>query len=136
MPAVRHEDLIFTAGQLPMVGGVLETVGKVGAEVSLETARDCARICALNALAAVVSVTDDLDAIVRIVKLTIFVASAPGFAAQPEVGNGASQLLGEVFGDGGRHARSAVGVAILPFDAPVEVEMVAAVGSTPQVHWA
>ena len=136
VPAVRHEDLIFTAGQLPMVGGVLETVGKVGAEVSPETARDCARICALNALAAVVSVTGDLDAIVRIVKLTVFVASAPGFAGQPEVGNGASQLLGEVFGDAGRHARTAVGVSILPFDAPVEVEMVVAVGSTPQVHWA
>jgi len=134
--AVRHEDLIFTAGQLPMVGGVLETVGKVGAEVTAETARDCARICALNALAAVVSVTGDLDAIVRIVKLTVFVASAPGFAGQPEVGNGASQLLGEVFGDAGRHARTAVGVSILPFDAPVEVEMVVAVGSTPQVHWA
>ena len=136
VPAVRHEDLVFTAGQLPMVAGVLETVGKVGAEVSPERARECARTCALNALAAVVSVTGDLDAIVRIVKLTVFVASAPGFSGQPEVGNGASQLLAEVFGDAGRHARSAVGVAILPFDAPVEVEMVAAVGATPQVHWA
>jgi enamine deaminase RidA (YjgF/YER057c/UK114 family) len=136
VPAVRFGDLVFTAGQLPMVNGTLETVGKVGAEISPEEATACARIAALNALAAVVSVTDDLDAIVRIVKLTVFVASAPDFGGQPEVGNGASTLLGEIFGDAGRHARSAVGVAVLPFNAPVEVEMVVAVGANPQVHWA
>jgi enamine deaminase RidA (YjgF/YER057c/UK114 family) len=136
VPAVRFGDLVFTAGQLPMVENKLGTVGKVGAEVSVAEAAACARIAALNALAAVVSVTDDVDAIVRVVKLTVFVASAPDFGGQAEVGNGASTLLGEIFGDAGRHARSAVGVAVLPFNAPVEVEMVVAVGSTPQVHWA
>jgi enamine deaminase RidA (YjgF/YER057c/UK114 family) len=130
VPAVRIGDLVFTAGQLPMVENVLGTAGKVGAEVSVAEAVGCARIAALNALAAVV------DAIVRVVKLTVFVASAPDFGGQAEVANGASTVLGEVFGDAGRHARSAVGVAVLPFDAPVEVEMVVAVGANPQVHWA
>ena len=132
--AVRFADLVFTAGQVPIVDGALRAVGKVGAEVSIEDAVDCARIAALNALAAVVDLTGDLDVITRIVKATVFVASAPDFTDQPIVGNGASELLVEIFGDAGRHARSAVGVAVLPIDAPVEVELVVGVGSTPTIH--
>ena len=109
MPAVRFGDLVYTAGQLPMVDGTLHAVGKVGAEVSIEDAVDCARIAALNGLAAVVDLTGDLDVITRIVKATIYVASAPDFTDQSLVGNGASELLGDIFGDAGRHARSAVG---------------------------
>ncbi|GAA1926698.1 RidA family protein [Streptomyces sodiiphilus] len=114
---------VQTAGQLPLVDGRLPVTGKVGAEVSPEEAKDLARICALNALAAVKSVTNDLDRIVRVVKVTGFVASAPDFTGQPGVLNGASELLGEVLGAAGIHARSAVGVAVLPIDAPVEVEI-------------
>jgi enamine deaminase RidA (YjgF/YER057c/UK114 family) len=129
--AVRYEDLVYTAGQLPLVNGVLRAVGKVGAEVSVEEAVECAQIAALNGLAAVVDIAGELDAISRIVKVTVYVASAPGFTDQPLIANGASQLLGDVFGQAGHHARSAVGVAVLPLDAPVEVELVVAVGSTP-----
>jgi enamine deaminase RidA (YjgF/YER057c/UK114 family) len=132
--AVRFEDLVYTAGQVPIVGDTLRAVGKVGAEVSIDDAVDCARICALNALAAVVDLTGDIDVIARIVKATVFVASSPDFTDQPLVGNGASELLVEIFGDAGRHARSAVGVAALPINAPVEVELVVAVGSTPTIH--
>jgi enamine deaminase RidA (YjgF/YER057c/UK114 family) len=122
-PAVRSGAYVFTSGQLPMVGGKLAATGKVGAEVSPEQARDLARICALNALAAVRAVTGDLERIARVVKVVGFVASAPDFTGQPAVVNGASDLLGDVLGDRGVHARSAVGVAVLPLDAPVEVEL-------------
>jgi enamine deaminase RidA (YjgF/YER057c/UK114 family) len=131
VPAVRFDDVVYTAGQLPLVKGALRAVGKVGAEVSVDEAVECAKIAALNALAAVVELTGDLDVITRIVKATVYVASAPGFTDQPLIANGASQLLGDIFGNAGRHARSAVGVAVLPLDAPVELELVVAVGSTP-----
>ena len=132
--AVRFGDLVYTAGQVPIVDGSLRAVGKVGAEVSIDEAVKCARICALNALAAVVDLTGDLDVITRVVKATVYVASAPDFTDQPLVANGGSEVLVEIFGDAGRHARSAVGVAALPSDAPVEVELVVAVGSTPTIH--
>ncbi|GAA3052598.1 enamine deaminase RidA (YjgF/YER057c/UK114 family) [Streptomyces olivoverticillatus] len=122
-PAVRSGAYVYTAGQLPMVKGAVPATGKVGAEVSAEQAKELAGVCALNALAAVKSVIGDLDKIVRVVKVVGFVASAPDFTAQPAVLNGASELLGEVLGDKGVHARSAVGVAVLPLDAPVEVEI-------------
>lgn len=122
-PAVRSGSYVFTAGQLPVVDGKLAVTGKVGAEVTPEEAAQLAATCALNALAAVRSVIGDLDRVVRVVKVVGFVASAPGFTGQPGVINGASELLGQVFGDAGVHARSAVGVAVLPLDAPVEVEM-------------
>ncbi|MCE4947158.1 MULTISPECIES: RidA family protein [Streptomyces] len=122
-PAVRSGAYVHTSGQLPMVDGALPVTGKVGAEVSPEQAKELAAVCALNALAAVKSVTGDLDRIVRVVKVVGFVASAPDFTGQPGVVNGASELLGEILGDKGVHARSAVGVAVLPIDAPVEVEI-------------
>ncbi|HVF19586.1 MAG TPA: RidA family protein [Mycobacteriales bacterium] len=128
IPAVRTGNLVYTSGQLPMVDGAMPATGKVGAEVDPDTAKDLARICALNALAAITTVTGDLSAVRRIVKVVGFVASAPGFTGQPAVVNGASELFGEVFGDAGRHARSAVGVAVLPLDAPVEVEVIVEVG--------
>lgn len=127
VPAARHGDLVWTAGQLPFVDGVLPATGKVGAEIEPDAAADLARICALNAIAAIKAEIGDLDAIQRVVKVVGFVASAPSFTGQPAVLNGASNLLGEVFGDAGVHARSAVGVAVLPMDAPVEVEVVVAV---------
>ncbi|MBW8482896.1 RidA family protein [Actinomadura parmotrematis] len=127
VPAAVTGSLIYTAGQLPLVGGALQATGLVGDAVSTEEAAALARVCALNALAAVRAETGSL-ANVRIVKVVGFVASAPGFYDQPEVVNGASDLLGEVFGDAGRHARSAVGVAVLPRNAPVEVELIAEVG--------
>ena len=123
VPAVRTGTLVFTSGQLPMAGGELGAVGKVGAQVTPERAQELARTCALNALAAVDALVG-LDAVVRVVKVVGFVAGVPEFTGQPAVVNGASELLGEVFGDQGRHARSAVGVASLPLDAPVEVELV------------
>ncbi|MFD4660282.1 RidA family protein [Kitasatospora sp. NPDC058444] len=129
VPAVHSGDLVFTSGQLPVVGGKLPTTGKVGAEVSPEEAKDLAQICALNALAAVKSVIGDLDRIERVVKVVGFVAAAPDFIGVPAVVNGASELLGTVLGDAGVHARSAVGVAVLPLDAPVEVELVVRVTS-------
>ncbi|UKY51719.1 RidA family protein [Streptomyces inhibens] len=122
-PAVRSGSYVFTSGQLPMVDGALPATGKVGAEVSAEQAKELAATCALNALAAVKSVIGDLDKIQRVVKVVGFVASAPDFTGQPAVLNGASELLGEILGDKGVHARSAVGVAVLPLDAPVEVEI-------------
>jgi enamine deaminase RidA (YjgF/YER057c/UK114 family) len=124
VPATRSGTLIFTAGQLPFEDGELYEKGKVGEGVSLEEARDAARICALNALAAAAAEAGGLENVGRVVKVTGFVASAPGFNRQPEVLNGASDFLGEVFGEKGLHARSAVGVAELPLDAPVEVEMI------------
>lgn len=122
-PAVRSGSYVYTSGQLPMVDGALPATGKVGAEVSAERAQELAATCALNALAAVKSVIGDLDKIQRVVKVVGFVASAPDFTGQPGVLNGASELLGEILGDKGVHARSAVGVAVLPLDAPVEVEI-------------
>ncbi|MGP3980529.1 RidA family protein [Streptomyces sp. KR80] len=123
VPAVRTGDYVYTAGQLPLVEGKLGVTGKVGAEVTAEEAKELARICALNALAAVKSAVGDLDKIVRVVKVVGFVASAPDFTGQPGVVNGASELLGELLGVKGVHARSAVGVAVLPLDAPVELEI-------------
>ena len=123
VPAVRTGDYVYTAGQLL-------ARGMVGADIGVIEASALARTCALNALAAVVSVTGELSAIRRIVKLTGFVASAPAFTQQAQVVNGASELLLEVFGDAGRHARSAVGMAVLPMDAPVEVELIAEVRDT------
>ena len=123
VPAVRSGDLVFTSGQLPMAGGSMAVTGKVGANVTPEQAKDLARTCALNGLAAVDALVG-LDSVVRVVKVVGFVASTPDFTGQPGVVNGASELLGEVFGDAGQHARSAVGVAALPLDAPVEVELV------------
>ncbi|MGW0735398.1 RidA family protein [Streptomyces sp. NPDC002851] len=122
-PAVQSGRYVYTSGQLPMVNGKLPLVGKVGAEVTPEEAKDLARTCGLNALAAVKSIAGDLDRIARVVKVVGFVASAADFTGQPAVINGTSELLGEVLGDKGVHARSAVGVAVLPLDSPVEVEI-------------
>jgi enamine deaminase RidA (YjgF/YER057c/UK114 family) len=127
VPAVRSGPHVYTAGQLPLANGKLLMTGRVGAQVSVEEAASLARTCALNALAAVASVTGGLSAVTRIVKIVGFVASDPSFTGQPLVVNGASELMLEVFGDSGRHARSAVGVAALPLDAPVEVELIAEV---------
>ena len=127
VPAVRTGNLVYTSGQLPIEGGKLAGTGKVGAEVSPEDGKALARTCALNALAAVDSLVG-IDAVTRVIKVVGFVASAPGFNGQPGVINGASDLLAEVFGDNGVHARSAVGVAELPLDAPVEVELIVEVG--------
>ncbi|MEV6961364.1 RidA family protein [Streptomyces sp. NPDC051207] len=122
-PAVQTGPYVYTAGQLPIVEGKLPVTGKVGAEVTPEEAKDLARVCALNALAAVKSVAGDLDRIARVVKVTGFVASASDFTGQPAVLNGASELLADALGNRGVHARSAVGVTVLPLDAPVEVEI-------------
>jgi enamine deaminase RidA (YjgF/YER057c/UK114 family) len=124
VPAVRTGNLVYTAGQLPIVEGELLQTGKVGGgDVSPEDAKALARVCGLNALAAVHALVG-IDSVVRVVKVVGFVASAPGFGGQPGVVNGASELFGEVFGDAGAHARSAVGVSELPRDAPVEVEII------------
>ncbi len=124
VPAVIDDGLVWTSGQLPMVDGALAGSGLVGAEVSADDAQALARTCALNALAAAADVAGGIDHLSGVLKVVGFVASAPGFTAQPGVINGASNLLGEVFGDAGRHARSAVGVAALPLGAPVEVEVI------------
>lgn len=123
VPAVASGHHVHTSGQLPFVDGALPRTGKVGAEVTAEQAAELAAICCLNALAAVESLVGDLDRVVRIVKLTGYVASDPSFTAQPTVINGASELLGQVFGEAGTHARAAVGVAVLPLDAPVELDL-------------
>jgi enamine deaminase RidA (YjgF/YER057c/UK114 family) len=124
IPAVQSGNLVFTSGQLPMINGSLAETGKVGGSVSPERAKELATVCALNALAAVKTVIGDLDKIKRVVKVVGFVSSAPEFSGQPGVVNGASEFLGEVFGEKGVHARSAVGVAVLPLDAPVEIELI------------
>ena len=127
VPAVRGGSFVYTSGQLPMVSGQLAAIGKVGAgvgDVSADDAKAHARTCALNAIAAVKSVVGDLDQVLRVVKVVGFVASQPDFTGQPGVINGASELLGVAFGDAGVHARSAVGVAVLPLDSPVEVEII------------
>lgn len=127
VPAVRTGNLVYTSGQLPIEAGGLVATGKVGSEITLEEGKALARICALNALAAVHSLVG-IDAVARVVKVVGFVASAPGFNGQPAVVNGASELLAEIFGEAGAHARSAVGVSELPLDAPVEVEMIVEAG--------
>ncbi|WP_028849780.1 RidA family protein [Thermocrispum municipale] len=123
LPAVQTGSLVYTSGQVPLADGKPIATGKVGADVSPEQAKDLARTCALNALAAVDSLVG-IDAIVRVVKVVGFVASAEGFGGQPGVINGASELFGEIFGEAGQHARSAVGVAELPLNVPVEVEII------------
>jgi enamine deaminase RidA (YjgF/YER057c/UK114 family) len=123
VPALQSGDLVFTS-ELPMREGELMYTGKVGGEVGLEEAVECAQQCALNAIAAVKSVIGDLDQVAQVVKVVAFVASTPDFTGQPQVANGASELLGKVFGDAGVHARSAVGVPVLPLNSPVEVEIV------------
>lgn len=128
VPAVRTGAYVYTSGQLPMVAGSLVATGKVGADVTPERAKELAQVCVLNALAAIKAEIGDLALITRVVKVVGFVASEPSFTGQPGVINGASELLGKVFGDVGIHARSAVGVAVLPLDAPVEVEVVVEVG--------
>ena len=133
VPALRVGDLVYSSGQLPSVAGHLVATGKVGAEVSAETGVSCARTAVLNALAAVSEQAGGVDEIERIVRVVIFVASTPDFTGQPSVGNGASEVLGDIFGDAGRHVRSAVGVAVLPLDAPVEVELVVQVRGRPSV---
>ncbi|MCG7416590.1 MULTISPECIES: RidA family protein [Microbacterium] len=127
IPAKRHGDLVYTSGQLPMVQGALPATGKVGeadALVSPADAKTLARQCALNALAAAASLVGGVDNVTGVLKITGFVASVPEFTGQPGVINGASEFLGEVFGEAGAHARSAVGVPVLPLDSPVEVEVV------------
>ena len=124
IPALRSGSLVFTSGQLPTIAGELVATGLVGREVSVDVAADCARRCILNALAAVREVVGELSAVRRVVKVVGFVASADGFYDQPQVVNGASELLGQIFGDAGKHARSAVGVAALPKNAPVEIELI------------
>lgn len=126
VPAIRDGNIVMTSGQLPFVDGKLAATGKVGAEVSPEDAAQLAQTCALNAIAAVKSIVDDLDS-VRVVKVVGFVASDPSFTGQPAVINGASELFAKAFGENGAHARSAVGVAVLPLDAPVEVEVTVSV---------
>ncbi|MBC9953579.1 RidA family protein [Leucobacter sp. cx-42] len=127
VPALREGDYVYTSGQLPFVEGKLPATGKVGTgegQVSAEQAEELAQLCALNALAAVRGLVGSLDKVTQVVKVTAFVASDPEFTGQPGVANGASVFLGRVFGDSGIHARSAVGVAVLPLDAPVEVEFI------------
>jgi enamine deaminase RidA (YjgF/YER057c/UK114 family) len=131
VPAVRSGSLVFTAGQLPLRDGTLMAQGIVGVDVDVATATECARQCALNAVAAVNGVLGDLDLVARVVKVVGFVASAPSFTGHPAVVNGASEVLGEIFGDAGVHARSAVGVASLPLGAPVEVELIVQVADGP-----
>ena len=124
VPAVRTGSYVYTSGQLPMRDGQLVATGKVGGAVTAEEATQCAQLCALNAIAAVRAEIGELSAVKRVVKVVAFVASTPDFTGQPGVANGASELFGKVFGDAGAHARSAVGVPVLPLDAPVEVELV------------
>jgi enamine deaminase RidA (YjgF/YER057c/UK114 family) len=124
VPATVSGNLVFTAGQLPFVEGALPATGKVGSGVDADQAAAFARLAALNALAAAESAIGSLDRVTRVVKVVVFVASDPVFTGQPGIANGASELLGQVFGDAGRHARSAVGVAVLPLDSPVEVELI------------
>ncbi|MEU4572539.1 RidA family protein [Nonomuraea sp. ATR24] len=127
VPTVRTGQLVYTSGQVPMVEGKLHQTGKLGVDLGVDEGREQARICALNAVAALKAEVGELSRVKRIVKAVVFVASAPDFTQQPQVANGASELLAEIFGEAGKHARSAVGVAALPLDAPVEVELIAEV---------
>ena len=124
VPAIATSGQVWTSGQLPMVDGALVATGKLGAEIDLDRGKELARVCVLNAIAAAASIAGGIDGIRRVLKCVVYVASAPGFTAQPQVANGASELLGEIFGSLGAHVRSAVGVAVLPLDAPVELELV------------
>lgn len=124
IPAKRVGNLIMTSGQVPLVKGIINYAGKVGVELNEEEGQKAAEVCALNCLAAIKGIIGNLDKIVEVVKLTVFVASAPDFTAQPKVANGASELLGKIFGDAGKHVRSAVGVTSLPLNAAVEIEMI------------
>jgi enamine deaminase RidA (YjgF/YER057c/UK114 family) len=137
VPAVRLGDTVWTSGQLPFVQGKLPATGKVGdglrSEIDVDAAYTYARTAALNALAAVANQAGGVDEIARIVKVVVFVASAPDFTGQPTVANGASELFGAVFGEAGRHARSAIGVTVLPMDSPVELELVAQLRARPTV---
>lgn len=128
IPAVRAGDYIYTSGQLPFVDGKLQGAGKVGDSVTVEEAAGYARTAALNALAAAAAIAGGVDAITRVIKVLVFVASAPDFTGQAQVANGASEFLIEALGDAGRHARSAVGMAVLPLDTPVEVEIIVEAG--------
>jgi enamine deaminase RidA (YjgF/YER057c/UK114 family) len=127
IPATRVGNQIWTSGQLPLVDGTIRFTGKLGAGVSLAQGAEAARICLLNALSAVSKAAGGVDRITRIVKLTVFVASDPEFTDQPKVGNGASEMVGEIFGEAGAHVRSAIGVAALPLNAAVEIELIAEV---------
>lgn len=124
LPAMISGNLVFTAGQIPVIEGKLIATGKLGAEITVEYGAEIAQRCALNALAAVKSVIGDLDRVQQVVKIVGFVSSVPEFTSQPAVINGASEFLQQVFGDAGKHARSAVGVSVLPLDAPVEIELI------------
>lgn len=130
VPAVQHGGLLYISGQLPMVNGQLQHTGHVGQDLSLEAAQEAARICTLNALSIAQDQLGDLDQIERIVKVGGFVSSGPSFTDQPKVINGCSELLGEIFGEAGRHARAAVGVSALPLNAAVEIEFVIAVAAS------
>jgi enamine deaminase RidA (YjgF/YER057c/UK114 family) len=129
VPAKRIADLIYTSGQIPIAGGKVTVTGKVGEDVTLAQAQEAAKLCALNALAAVASVTGSLDRIVAIERVCVYVASAPAFAQQPQVANAASDLFFALFGEAGKHVRSAVGVSVLPLDVPVELELIAREGA-------
>lgn len=128
IPAKQVGNLVMTSGQVPLVKGVINYAGKVGSDLSEEEGQKAAQICALNCLAAIKGVIGNLDKIVEVVKLTAFVASAENFTAQPKVANGASELIGEIFGEAGKHVRSAVGVTSLPLNAAVEIEMIVRIG--------
>ena len=124
IPAMQVGNLVMTSGQVPISAGVVKYQGKVGKDLSEEEGKAAAKLCAINCLSAVKSVIGNLDKIKRILKLTVFIASAEGFTAQPKVANGASELIGEIFGDAGKHVRSAVGVSELPLNSAVEIEMI------------
>ena len=127
VPAVKNGNYVYTSGQIPLADGKLQATGKIGDSLTVEEGAALAQTCALNALAAAADAAGGLDAIARIVKVTVFVASAPSFTGQAQVANGASEFFIQVFGEAGKHARSAVGMAVLPLDAPVEVELIAEV---------
>lgn len=127
IPAKQIGNLVMTSGQVPVVIGEIKYKGKVGKDLSEEDGQKAAQICALNCLAAIKGVIGSLDKIAEVIKLTVFVASAENFTAQPKVANGASELIGQIFGEAGKHARSAVGVTALPLDAAVEIEMIVSV---------
>lgn len=129
VPAALSGNHVYTAGQLPLVDGQLMASGRLGVDVEVAEAAACARVCALNAVAAVKSVIGSLDRVVRIVKVVGYVASEPSFTGQPAVVNGASEVLLDIFGDAGRHARSSVGMAVLPMNAPVEIELIVEVSA-------
>jgi len=124
IPAMQVGNLVMTSGQVPISAGTVKYIGKVGRDLSEEQGKEAAKLCALNCLSAVKSVIGSLDRIKRVVKLTVFVSSAEGFTAQPKVANGASEFIGEIFGDAGKHVRSAVGVSELPLNSAVEIEMI------------